>query len=769
MAHSLPETTGFAARRALALAAVVLLACSSEQPENGRCELTVWYRPVKALAALGDRIRPEEAERPALIGSWNGWKAEGGFERVEGDGGEDWRVKSVKLAPGTYEYGLLIGDQVLVDLRNPRGVFGPDPLGRSDEPYGTELSQVIIPDCSRPQLAFESLDASGDTLSWKALLTPGNGSKDIDTGSFKAELRRGSEPMAAPSVHFVGVDGRSVRLALTASGLAPGKYTVTLSGTDGSGNAIGPISASGFVEEHAAGAQLEDGLVYQIMVDRFLGDAGALAAPQTPGNRAGGTLGGVRAAIEAGYFERLGVTTLWLSPVIENPPGTFVGRDGHLYEAYHGYWPLQPRSVEPKLGGEAALDALISAAHARGLRVVLDVVPNHLDRDHPYFVEHSRSSPEVALAADPRAASWFNDGEGACVCGRDCDWGANMETCWFDAYLPDLNWRQPEASAAGIADLRWWMERFDLDGLRIDAVPMMPRASTRAMAREVRAATWRSGLDGLVLGEVYTGPGEEGREEIRSYLGRDFDGLDSAFDFPLMWSLREVIARGEKGFEALEAEVAAGDEAWSGSGAVMARIIGNHDTNRFVSEAMGDGWGDPWSAPALQPEGPEPYRRQLLALTFVLTMPGLPVIYYGDEVGLAGSGDPDCRRVLPDVLGGNLPATQAELLQRTGALGRARREVPALRRGARRVIAADGDLDVSVREEPPGQGGGAAIVVLNRSPDSPQQRLLQGLPDGDYQDLFSRRTLAVRDGKAEIGAEPLSASVFLSAGSPGLQ
>src|SRR5262249_9721526 len=93
-----------------------------------------------------------------------------------------------------------------------------------------------------------------------------------------------------------------------------------------------------------------DGLLYQIMIDRFRDAAGPLAAPATPGDRAGGTLDGVRAAIETGYFAKLGVTTLWLSPVYQNPDGKHVGRDGHLYEAYHGYWPSQPRTVEPKLG-----------------------------------------------------------------------------------------------------------------------------------------------------------------------------------------------------------------------------------------------------------------------------------------------------------------------------------------------------------------------------------------------------------------------------------
>src|SRR5262249_43224681 len=156
-----------------------------------------------------------------------------------------------------YRYALAVGDTVIADPLVGRSVFVKDPLGASDDPYGTEVSEVDVP--------------------------------------------------------------------------APKTTTSTPEG----------------------------GLVYQIMIDRFRG-AGALTAPSSPGDRAGGTLDGVRAAVEAGYFENLGVTTLWLSPVYRNPDGRHVGRDGHLYEAYHGYWPAQPRTVEPRLGGEAALEALIS-------------------------------------------------------------------------------------------------------------------------------------------------------------------------------------------------------------------------------------------------------------------------------------------------------------------------------------------------------------------------------------------------------------------------
>src|SRR4051812_10850488 len=166
-------------------------------------------------------------------------------------------------------------------------------------------------------------------------------------------------------------------------------------------------------------------------------------------------------------------------------------------------------------------------------------------------------------------------------------------------------------------------------------------------------------------------------------------------------------------------------------------MIGNHDTTRFLSEAAGDVGGDPWSAPPLQPSADDPYRRQLVALAFMMTLPGVPVLYYGDEVGLAGASDPDSRRVMPDVLGGALPAPQQALLDGVAAMGRARRCSAALRGGARTSPLAGADHDVALRRT---ASGDSALVVLSRAAaaatvDAP------GLPAGRWRDALAGATL----------------------------
>ena len=140
--------------------------------------------------------------------------------------------------------------------------------------------------------------------------------------------------------------------------------------------------------------------------------------------------------------------------------------------------------------------SLVAAAHARGLRLIFDAVPNHVFADHPAYQVHSRRA--VGIAALPTqkadAQSWFHDGDRACICGAPgCGWGERIEDCWFDRYLPDLNLRHPDARQAGVEDPLWWLDRFDLDGMRIDAVPMMPRPATRSMVKAVREQRLRAG------------------------------------------------------------------------------------------------------------------------------------------------------------------------------------------------------------------------------------------------------------------------------------
>jgi glycosidase len=655
--------------------------------------VVIWGQPRRA------------GEQLAVLGSWDAWARSTPMrERPEDEGLHDrWQLVELALPPGVHHYLVVEEGRAHLDEHQPLSGFR--------ETDGLEVSRLEVADCHEPRLTVEAVhEDAPDGFALEVRLEPALDEQPLARA--QAELADGT-PLALEQL-----DPSTGTARLRARGLPRGKHRVRVTATDAAGRSTAPAWGAAWVEP--AASAWGDGLVYQVMIDRFRGDGGAvLAPPAHAGARAGGTLDGVTAELRAGTFEALGVSALWLSPVYLNPSEAREGRDDdHLYEAYHGYWPLDTRAVDPRIGGEAALHTLVGEAHARGIRVLLDLVPNHLYEDNPRVAEH-------------RADGWLHEHDPPCICGSPtCSWAQFIEVCWFTPYLPDLRFEHPAVMDLAVEDALWWHDAFDTDGFRIDAVPMMPRAATRRIAHGLRAATAPRAA-AFTMGEIFTGPGPGGTEIIRYHLGPD--GLDSAFDFPLMWAIRDALAWEQADLSSIEASLANTERALAGSGALMATMIGNHDVTRFVSEAAGE-VGTPWDDPPAQPVDPDAYARTGLALGLVLTLPGLPVLYYGDEVGLAGSSDPDNRRVMPEL--GALPAERLavlDLVQRTAA---ARRCVPALRRGDRRALVVGRDHYAFSRDA----GDGApAVVLLSRLPDPSVLELPAGSTSvpGWYKDVLT--------------------------------
>ncbi|MBI5537669.1 MAG: hypothetical protein HY898_33405 [Deltaproteobacteria bacterium] len=662
----------------------------------------------------------------SLLGSWNGWAAPTPVPSA----GAGWFKTILQLPPGDNGYLVQVDGVPQLDERNPLSTF------RDEQ----EVSLLLVGDCSLPEVRVDKIEASDDgSLTLEASFLSASTGKAVDPSSARARLRDGT------FLSVQSVDPASGKISLRGSNLPKGKHSLIVEASDTDGRAAGPARAAAWVKP--AAATWQDGLLYQIVIDRFRGDAGAqLAAPATPGNRAGGTLDGIRAELDKGTFDALGVSVLWLTPVYLNPTEMREGSGSHMYEAYHGYWPIDDRKVDPHIGGDQALRDLVAAAHARGIRLLLDFVPNHVYETHPRYVEH-------------KGTDWFHD---KCVCGNAaCPWSTHIETCWFTDYLPDFRFQNHEVMDLTVQDAIWWSDQFDTDGVRIDAVPMMPRATTRRIAHGLRTA-WAPRTEKFVLGEVFTGSGRSGIASIRYFMGPD--GLDSAFDFPLMWAMREAVAANKAGFDQVESALHETEVALEGSGAVLARIIGNHDTSRFMSEITGGGGGDPWTNPPVQPDDATPYQRQAMALALLLTVPGMPVIYYGDETGMAGAGDPDCRRVMPDLQ--TLSPARKLLLDQTRRLGRFRSCSKALRQGARVPLMTLGDRYVYRRDA--GDGWPVVVVLYKGAVATDLELSGNALPPGVYLDVLADEPVPVgTQGYGQsVHVEPLTARVLVPAGNP---
>lgn len=408
----------------------------------------------------------------------------------------------------------------------------------------------------------------------------------------------------------------------------------------------------------------QDDVIYLIMPDRFAdGDPTNNEIPGVPGTydrskpRAyhGGDLRGIRDHLD--YVRDLGVTTIWLTPIVENDPAS--------PQDYHGYGAVDEYKVEQHLGTLKDLQELLASAHARGLKLLLDFVPNHIGPHHPWVdappepdwfhgtkQHHTTANGNFQYLPDPHAPPRY--------------WRDVVEG-WFAGVLPDMNQENPDVAQYFIENALWWAEETGIDGYRLDTFPYVSRRFWSQWHEALRKAYPQM----TTVGEVF-----DRDPDITSFFagGRaQFDGIDSGvttvFDYPLYFALRGYLTEGKAPQTIVD--VLSHDRLYPRP-EMLVPFLGNHDVTRLA--------GLPGiSAPKLK-----------LAYSLLLTMRGIPELYYGDEIGMTGGGDPDNRRDFPGGFPGDpqnaflesgRTAEQQEIFSCVHRVLALRREHPALRRG----------------------------------------------------------------------------------------
>ncbi len=447
-------------------------------------------------------------------------------------------------------------------------------------------------------------------------------------------------------------------------------------------------------------AWARDAVFYQIFPDRFAaservpkpGPLQPWDAPPTATGFKGGDLLGIAERLP--YLEDLGIDAIYLNPV-------FSSASNHRYHTYDYF------TVDPLLGGDAALRELLDAAHGRGMRVILDGVFNHTGRGFWPFhhvLETGASSPY---------RSWFHFDQGALDAGRPIlaypPFGTPSSQIGYEAWwgipaLPRLNAADPAVREYLMSVAEHWL-RFGTDGWRLDVPDEIHEPGFweefRARCRAIRpdaylvgeiwrvAPEWLSGgrFDALMdypLAEAILGfAGGSHLDMGVVHAHREYGATITPIDGPAFAArLGELLA-------AYDPDVVA----------VQFNLLGSHDTPRLRSILGGD------------PDGVR------IAALLQLTLPGAPCLYYGDEVGLAGGNDPDCRGAFPwdeSRWDGPLHAYVRDLVG-------LRRAEPALRAGSTTVVAAEGGAVAIDRRL-----GDARLVVAVNASDEPA-RLEVGL------------------------------------------
>ncbi|MBX3275840.1 MAG: hypothetical protein KF729_36620 [Sandaracinaceae bacterium] len=625
---------------------------------------------------------------------------------------------SARLASGgLYAYKLIVDGRWILDPNDTHRKYVDACLN----------SALYMPPCDAgPEIVAGPLTPRFSDRSAQTRLTILTASDGAPPRDITLRLDGGALPDGAWTL-----DAAAGALDVRLSGLSEGRHLLSVRVTDAMGREAEPVDLPFWIEEEPF--EWRDATMYMMVVDRFANgsrdnDRPVGAPVEYMADFHGGDLQGATAALEAGYFDELGVNAIWLSPINAQAEGHFEGRDGpRRFAGYHGYWPSRGREVEPRFGGNAALRAFVDAAHARGIRVLFDLINNQVHDQHEYYL----ANPE-----------WFRT---SCVCGIDpgCGWSERPLDCLFAPYLPDIDWRVPGAERQFIDDAVFWVEEFGIDGFRIDAVKHVETNSITNLRARLARRFEQGGHRLYLVGETAVGQwdsadygcGEtysDGYAWIDAYVGDN--ALDGQFDFPTHHRLQHGLVTDQMSYVAVDEVLREATTRYAPEG-LHVRFLGTHDSDRMGSRAAFDPAqhcrfveGGACATLPVDPTDPAVFARLRRAFTILYTGPGIPFLYYGDELAMAGGNDPDNRRdmiwtgPLASLAMGSTTTSSAQEAFRTfmRALGRARADSVALRRGRRVVLHVTEHLYVYAYTHP---SSGLALVAVNRGGAVSDQRV----------------------------------------------
>ncbi|MBV9930531.1 MAG: alpha-amylase [Alphaproteobacteria bacterium] len=537
--------------------------------------------------------------------------------------------------------------------------------------------------------------------------------------------------------------------------------------------AAAPVAASPVAEDYRARTP-EQEIVYFVLPDRFengdpANDRGGLAGgrletgydPTATGFYHGGDLKGLTRRLD--YIQGLGATAIWLGPIYRNKP--VQGPPGHESAGYHGYWITDFTDVDPHFGTRAELKAFVDAAHARGLKVYLDIITNHTAdvikyrecpandcayrsiADYPFtrrgglggapinpgfegigpghqdaanFARLTRPdyayTPYVPPAeAHAKKPDWLNEPIYYHNRGDSTFQGESSLLGDF-AGLDDVATENPRVVAGFIEIYGRWIDEFGIDGFRVDTARHVNPEFWQAFVPAMLARAKARGIPNFhIFGEVFD------PDPAALAVHTRVDGFPAVLDFAFAFAAVEAVAKGG-GTDRL-ARVYAADPLYARGEAgarTLPTFIGNHDAGRFAFFVR--------QANPKASDG-EVLKRVLLGHALMMFGRGTPVIYYGDEQGFAGhGGDQAARQDMfasrvatynDEALVGSTRTTATASFDTTAALYRAIAEMAAIRKADPAL--ASGPLVVRAAGDRPGLfaysrlGGGETLVAFNTS------------------------------------------------------
>lgn len=402
----------------------------------------------------------------------------------------------------------------------------------------------------------------------------------------------------------------------------------------------------------------QDEIIYFIMVDRFNnGDTtnDYEVNINDPLSYHGGDFKGIIDKLD--YIKEMGFTAIWLTPIVKNEP-----------KGYHGYWTEDFYEVEEHFGTLEEFKQLVDEAHNRDIKIILDLVVNHTGYQHPWLKEPEKQD---WFHEDKVIVNWNNQEE--------------VETGRL-AGLPDLAQENREVADYLLDMAKWWIEETDVDGYRLDTVKHVPKWFWEEFTNEVKSVK----EDFFLIGEVW----HNDPKYVADYAET---GIDSFVDYPFFNEAARIFSNPDQTVGRFLHGVWKRNTTMYEQPELLGNFIDNHDNVRFSRLAI--------------EQGQDPSTRLKLALSYLYTAPGIPIIYYGTEIAMDGGDDPDNRRMME--------FQDHELVEYISELGAIRQEYRALTRGDYELLLDNKGMTVYKRS----LEGEALIVVINNTTSDQQVEL----------------------------------------------
>lgn len=496
-------------------------------------------------------------------------------------------------------------------------------------------------------------------------------------------------------------------------------------------------------------------VLYMVMPDRFASGGGnhpeaktlinkVAADRKNPNARHGGDLKGIADHLD--YIASLGVTAVWLNPVLENDmPGG----------SYHGYATTDYYRVDPRFGTNEEYSLLVDTLHGKGIKMVMDMIFNHCGSHHPW-------------ALDPPASDWFNH-QGDYVqtnyrlstitdpYASDYDRDLTVNG-WFVEEMPDLNQKNPHLMKYLVQNSIFWIEDAQIDGIRMDTYPYADREEMGKWIDAVMAEY--PGFN--IVGECWYGsPAGEQFWQTGSAIAAS-KGIDTrlpvVMDFPL-----SILCADLKPFKT-------DSQPWNGINEIydhfaldyvyanpmnVLRFLDNHDTDRFILE---------------EPENLDAWKQ---AMALLLTAPGIPQLYYGTELLMHGSKEGSDGYVRRDMPGGfdkrvrnqftaaGRTEIQNEAYDFISRINHWRKTSEAIGKGDMKHFMPTNGVYLYRRS----YGDEDVIVILNGKDEDLEldmSRYAEIIPEGKaYRELMSGESTALRDGTKPLSLKARESKIYL--------